>query len=169
MQKYRNLQRFRLGIFYYFYPFNAANMSDESTTQLPRKRHRGEAIWAIIWNLVFLWIINKVPDWDLIFINDRYEMVMWVLTLNILLQIAGYAIVFFLDFRWVWYLVRSVIDAASLVVLLVLYFLNPFDFSGVSGWEWLDIVLPIVFIVGMVIAGIGMVVNLIKLIFRSEK
>jgi len=133
----------------------------------PRKRHRGEAIWSLVWNLIFLWIVNKVPDWNLPFINERYAIVLWVLNFNIVLQIAGYALIVFLDYRWLWRLVRAVLDAASLVVLLVLYFLYPFDFSEIGGWSWLDIVLPILFIIGMVASAVGMIVNLFKLIFRK--
>ncbi|MBE0646545.1 MAG: hypothetical protein IH596_02055 [Bacteroidales bacterium] len=144
-------------------------MTEETSIVKPRKRHRGEAIWSIVWNLIFLYFVNKVPEWGLPFINDRYDTVLWILNLNLLLQIAGWALIFFLDFSWLWHVVRAVLDAASLVVLLVLYFLYPFDFSTVGGWSWLDVVLPIVFIIGMVASGIGVIVHLLKLIFRSSK
>lgn len=140
-------------------------------THKPGKSHRGEAIWSIVWNLFFLWIVNKVPDWDLPFINDQYDTVLWIMNLNIVLQIIGWALILFFDFRWLWHLARAVLDAASLVVLLTLYFLYPFDFSSVGGWSWLDTVLPIIFIIGMVASGIGVVVHLLKLvrlIFRES-
>ncbi len=138
-------------------------------TLKPPKRHRGEAIWSIIWNLIFLYIINNVPEWDLPFINDRYDTVLWILNINLVLQIIGWALILFLDFHWLWHLIRMVLDGASLVVLLVLYFLYPFDFSAMGGWTWLDIILPIIFIIGMVASAIGVVVHLFKLIFRSVK
>lgn len=144
-------------------------MTEESTTVKPRKRHRGEAIWSIIWNLIFLYIVNEVPEWDLPFISDRYDTILWILNINLVLQILGWALILFLDFRLLWHLVRAVLDAASLVVFLVLYFLYPFDFSAIGGWSWLDVVLPIVFIVGMVASGIGVIVHLFKLVFRSVK
>jgi len=138
----------------------------EETSIKPRRKHRGEAIGSIICNLIFLYIVNKVPDWDLPFINERYDTVLWVLNLNIFANLVGYALIFFLNFRWLWFLVRATLDAVGLLMLLVLYFLYPFDFSGISGWSWLDTVLPILFIIGMVASGIGLVVNLFKLIFR---
>jgi len=144
-------------------------MTQENTTEKPRKRHRGEAIGSIIWNLIFLYIVNKVPDWDLTFINERYDIVLWVLNLNIIVNLIGYGSILFLDFRWLWHLVRAILDAAGLVVLLVLYFLYPFNFSEVGGWSWLDIVLPIAFIIGMVASGVGMIINLVKLILRAGK
>jgi hypothetical protein len=142
-------------------------MSAEITVK-PRKSRRGEAIASIIFNLIFLYLINKAPDWDLPFLNERYDTVLWVLNLNIFLQLAAYALIVFIHLRWLWYLVRTVLDAAGLVTLLVLYFLYPFDFSGIGGWSWLDTVLPILFIIGMVASGIGIVVNLFKLIFRKS-
>ncbi|MFC2101847.1 hypothetical protein ACFLS7_02535 [Bacteroidota bacterium] len=138
-------------------------------TLKPRRRHRGEAIWSIIWNLIFLYIVNKVPEWDLPFINDKYTTVLWILNLNLVLQIIGWTLILFLDFNWLWHLIRAVLDAASVVVLLVLYFLYPFDFSTLGGWTWMDIVLPIIFIIGMIASAVGMVIHLIKFIFRSAK
>jgi len=145
------------------------DMSDEIPVVKPRKRHRGEAIWSIIWNIFFLWLVNKVPDWDLKFITENYDTVLWVLNINIIAQIAGYALIVFFDFRWLWHLIRAILDAVSLVVLLVLFFLYPFDFANTGGWSWLDIVLPVIFIIGMVASGLGMVVHIFKLIFRSIK
>ena len=144
-------------------------MSDETSVIKPRKRHRGEAIWSIIWNLIFLWLVNEVPEWDLPFINERYDTVLWILNINLVLQIIGWGLILFLDFRWLWHLVRAVLDGASLVVLLVLYFLYPFNFSAIGGWSWLDILLPVIFIIGMVASCLGVVVHLYKLIFRSLK
>ena len=144
-------------------------MSDETTITKPRKRHRGEAIWAIIWNIFFLWIVNKVPDWNLDFISGRYDTVLWVLNLNIIVQIAGYVLILFLDFRWLWHLVRIILDAAGLVTLLVLYFIYPFDFSDIDAWAWLDIVIPIIFIIGMVASGLGMIFHLFRFIFQLNK
>jgi len=144
-------------------------MTEESTTVMPRKRHRGEAIWSIIWNLIFLYIINKVPDWDLPFITDRYVLVLWILNINLFLQIIGWILILFLDFHWTWHLVRAVLDAAGLVVMLVLYFLYPFDFSEISGWTWMDILLPVIFIIGMVASGLSALVHLFKLIFKRSE
>ena len=134
-----------------------------------RKKHRGEAIWAIIWNIFFLWIVNKVPDWNLAFISEQYDTILWILNLNIIIQIAGYVFILFLDFRWFWHLVRTILDAASLVTLLVLYFIYPFDFSTIDGWSWLDVVIPIAFIIGMVASGIGIIIHLVRFIFQLTK
>ena len=135
----------------------------------PRKKHRGEAIWAILWNLFFLWIVNKVPEWNLEFISDRYDLILWILNLNIAIQIAGYVIVMFFDYRWSWHLIRTILDAASLVTLLVLYFIYPFDFSTIDAWSWLDTVVPIIFIIGMIGSALGMIIHLIKFIIQLSK
>jgi len=146
------------------------------------KRHRREAIWSIIWNLIFLYIVNKVPEWDLPFINDRYDTVLWILNLSLILQILGWVLILFLDFRWLWHLVRAFLDGVSLVVLLVLYFLYPFDFSEIDTWSWIDfsetdawswididMMLHIVFIIAIIAFGIGVIVHLFKLISSLRK
>jgi hypothetical protein len=144
-------------------------MNSEIKPEKSRKKHAGESIAAIIWNLILLWVINKAPAWDLPFINIHYETVLWILNLNIIAHIAGHALILLFHFRWLRYLVNGVLAAAGLVTLLALYFIYPFDFSGLDAWTWMDVVLPIVFIIGMVGSGIGMIVNILKLIFRSGK
>lgn len=133
------------------------------------KRHRGEAIMAIFWNLILMYIFYKVPDWDLPFINEKYNTVVWILYINVLSTIIGYILVFFFDFRWVWYLVRAILDGIGFVTMIVLYFVYPFDFSTIGGWSWLDIFIPIALIIGMIATVIGVIVNLWKLFFRPEK
>ncbi len=135
----------------------------------PRKKHRGEAIWAIIWNIFVLWIVNKVPDWNLFFINEQYNTILWILNLYIVIQIAGYAIIMFFDYPWSWHLIRTILDTASLVTLLVLYFIYPFDFAAIDSWAWVDTVIPIAFIIGMIGSGLGMIIHLIKFIIQLTK
>ena len=140
-----------------------------ATKEKSVKTRRAEAIWAIVWNIVFLIILNKIPDWDLKFITEKYDLVLWVLNLNILIQIGGYFICIFLTMYWLWQLIRALLDAASLVVFLVLYFLYPFNFAGIDGWTWLDTVIPIALIVGMIASGLGMVIHFFKLMFGLSK
>jgi len=57
-------------------PFWAQKVDGYSRTKWHKEktfsRIRSESIGAIIWNLVFLFIVNKVPDWNLTFIRDNY-------------------------------------------------------------------------------------------------
>ncbi len=127
---------------------------------------RWECIWNLIWNLFFLYIVNKVPHWHLEFINERYMVVLWILNANILVHIASSILMLLADFRAIYCIGKILMGASSFVTLLVLYFLNPFDFSQVQGLFWLDRFLPILFIIGMVGSAISVIIYLWRLIFR---
>jgi len=135
----------------------------------PARSRRGEYIWAIIWNVIFLYIVNRVPHWNLEFITERYMVILWILNANLIIQIAGNILMLFFGMRWVRYLVKIPLEAASFVTLIVMYFLYPFDFSQVGGWHWLDWLLPILFIIGMVVSAFSVLVYAWKLVFRSYR
>ena len=130
----------------------------------PLKNRRGEHIWAIIWNIIFLWVVNKVPDWNLSFINDHYNAVLIFLNLNIYVQIAAHTVMAFLEIKWIYFLLRIVSEAATFVLFVILYYMYPFDFSGTT-YGWLDTVLPILMIITMVVSGISVIVYLLRLVF----
>jgi len=131
----------------------------------PYSANRAEFIWNILWNLVFLWIVNKIPDWNLDFIRDNYGAVIWILNANIVIQIAGNFLMAMITLYSIRYLLRIIVEASSLVTLLSLYYIYPFDFSHWHGWSWLDWFLPIAFIIGMIVSGIKILSNIWKLIF----
>jgi len=130
----------------------------------PTKRN-GEYIANIIFNLIFLWIVNKIPDWNLGFIRDNYNVVLWILNVNILVQIGGNALMLALDMPFIRYLARIITESSSFVTQMVLFYIYPFDFSHFHGLFWLDWFLPIALIIGMVVSAIKVIANLWKLIF----
>ena len=134
----------------------------------PGKNRKAEYIATIIVNLIWLFIINKVPDWDLKFINDRYMAVLWALNLNVFIQIGGNLIMLIFSLRFVRYLAKMVMEAANFFVMLLLYYIYPFDFSEVAGWFFLDKVIPWLLIIGMVVSAVNVISNCWKLLFRRE-
>ncbi len=128
-------------------------------------RRNGEYIGNIIFNLIFLWIVNQIPDWNLGFIRDNYNVVLWILNVNILVQIGGNALMLALDMPFIRYLARIITESASFVTQMVLFYIYPFDFSHFHGLFWLDWFLPIALIIGMVVSAIKVIANLWKLIF----
>jgi len=131
----------------------------------PYSSKRAEFIWNIIWNFVFLWVVNKIPDWDLDFIRNNYGAVLWILNVNIVVQIVGNFLLVMITLHSIRYLIRILVEASGLVTLLSLYYIYPFDFSHWHGWFWLDWFLPVAFIIGMVVAGFKILSNIWKLIF----
>jgi hypothetical protein len=125
----------------------------------------GEYIGAIIWNIVFLWILNNLTSWHLAFITDRFGAVQWILMVNCLVQIGGNILMASLRMPVVRYLGRIATESAAFVATMALYFIYPFDFSNYYGLVFLDWLLPILFIIAMVVHAIKVISNAWKLLF----
>jgi hypothetical protein len=131
----------------------------------PVRNRRAEYITAIIFNLIWLFIVNKIPDWHLQFINDHYQAVLWALNLNIFIQIGGNLFMLVFNVRMIRYLSRILLESASFLVLIILYYIYPLDFSGMSGLSFLDTLIPWLLIIGMIVSVLKVFGNLWKLIF----
>ncbi len=132
----------------------------------PLHARRGEYIANIVFNLLFLWIVNNIAGWNVGFIRDNFNVVLWVLNLNILVQIGGNALMLISEIAVLRYFSRMVMEASGFVTQMVLFYIYPFDFSNFHGLFWLDRVIPVILIIGMVVSAIKVVANLWKLIFR---
>lgn len=126
-----------------------------------RTPKRGEYIWNIIANLIFLWVLSMVPKWDLDFLRDNYMMVLLILKINCWLQVAGNIILLLVQVRIINLLIRILMELAGIVPVIMLFYIYPFDFTG--SLNWLDTVLPIFFIIGMAVGAIKVVTLTIRL------
>lgn len=131
----------------------------------PVKSRNGEYIGTIILNLVLLWIVNHIPEWHLGFIRDNFMVVLWILNVNIFIQIAGNALMLISGLPVIRYLSLIIIESASFVTQMVLFYIYPFDFTNFHGLFWIDWFLPVALIIGMVVSAIKVISNLWKLIF----
>jgi len=129
------------------------------------RNRRAEYITALIWNLIWLFVVNKVQDWHLQFINDHYPAVLWALNMNIFIQIGGNVLMFLLDISFVRYLSRILLETANFFLMIILYYIYPFDFSGIPGWSFLDWLIPWMLIIGMIVSVLKVFSNIWKLIF----
>jgi hypothetical protein len=131
----------------------------------PARHRKGEYIGNVIVGFISLWFVNKIPDWNLGFIRDNYEVILWMLNLSIMIHIGGNTLMFLVQLPAVRYLARMVMETAGFVTNIVLYYVYPFDFSHFHGLFWLDTVIPILLIVGMVVSALKVLANLWKLVF----
>lgn len=133
--------------------------------ELKMKSRRGEYIASIIFNLIFLWIVNKVPEWHIPFIKDSYMVVLWILYTNILIRIGAAILMLVFETTPVRRIGNIITEAAGFVTTLVLYYIYPFDFQNFHGLFWMDWLLPIIFIIGMVVSAMKVFSNGWKLLF----
>jgi len=136
------------------------------SVEKPEKNRKGEYIGSIIWNLIALFVVNKLPDWHVRFINDHYQVVLYMLNICIVTQIIGNILMLVFDTRMVRYLSQIVMEIATFLTLILLYYVNPFDFSTYHGLHWLTVILPILFIIGMIFSVLKVLSNIWKLFTR---
>ena len=130
----------------------------------PVRSRRAEHIWGVVWNIFFLWLVNKVPSWDLAFINDHYNTILPVMNINLFIQIGAHLVMAIFDVRWVRYILKIVTDAATFLVAMVIYFIYPFDFSRI-GHSWIDVMIPFLLIITMIVTAVSVLIHIFKLIF----
>jgi hypothetical protein len=133
-----------------------------SASQDREKRSPAAYIAAVLANAALLWLVNKVPDWNLRFVTDGYAGVLWALNLSILVQLVGNGILIVLHPRFLHYLGQAVFNAVSVLATVLLVSVYPFDFSHLA--EPLDTIVKIALVIGAVGTGISGVVNLFRAI-----
>ena len=125
-----------------------------------KDRSVGAYIAGVVANAIVFFLVNKVPDWNLPFITDGYPAVLWAMNLSILVQIGGNALLIFIHPRFLHYLGQTVFNVFSLLAIIVLVAVYPFDFSFLGGV--INAIVRIALIVGAVATGIGGIVNLFR-------
>jgi hypothetical protein len=118
-------------------------------------------IFAVIFNIAFLVVVNKLPDWNIVFITDSFPEVLWALNTSIAVSLAGNLILIFFHPRFLHHLLTAVFSVFGILATSVLLSVFPFEFAELVG-EWLNILVRIVLIVGIVGSAIGVVVNIVK-------
>ena len=129
------------------------------------RNRRADFVSSLVFNLIALVIFYKIPDWHLGFITAKYGAVMYILIFCCLVQIGGNLLRLILDIPSIRYFSGIFMEAASFLAQITLYYIYPLDFSNYPGLSWIDVVLPILLIIGMVIAVIKGLSDIWKLIF----
>ena len=129
---------------------------------MPRRR-MADYIFSVIFNIAFLVVVNKVPDWNIPFVTDSFPDVLWALNTSLAVSLAGNLILIVLHPRFLHHLFNAVFAVFGILATSVLLSVFPFDFSQVVD-EWLNILVRIALIVGIVGSAIGVVVNIVKAI-----
>ncbi len=128
------------------------------------RNRRGEHIWGAVWNLFFLWLVNRVPDWNLAFINNHFNTILPLLSLNLCVQIAAHVTLIIFDVRWLRYFLKVITETSNFLTTLLIYFIYPFDFARV-GHAWIDVMIPFLLIITMAVSAVSVLIHLFKLFF----
>ena len=116
-------------------------------------------IFAVVINGVFLFLVNKIPDWNPAFIADTYSSVLWALNLSLIAQIAGNFLLIFYHPMVLHHIGNILFSVFGFIALIVVYTVFPFHLPKLRS-NWLPTLIRVVMIVGMVGTGIAAVVHL---------
>lgn len=124
------------------------------------ERSIGAYVGAIVANGILLFVVNKVPSWNLGFITGEYPAVLWAMNLSLLVQIGGsFALIFFHP-RLLHHLANVVFNGFSLLALVIVLTVFPISFAA----QWGNTVARVVLIVAIVGTSIGAVTHVFKAI-----
>lgn len=130
--------------------------------------NRIEFIVAIIVNIIFLYIFNNIPSWNISFITSAFVNILWIINLSLGANIVVNIIFIFYHPSWFRHSLQTFLNILSIMVLYYLYTIFPFNFSH----EGIAIALKIVFILIMVILVLTTLIEIISTIYsilsRSE-
>lgn len=126
---------------------------------------------SVIFNIIILIVVNKIPDWNIAFITESYPEILRAVNMSLIVHIAGNLILIFIHPLLLHHLTNAVFSVFSLIAAWVILSVFPFDFSEIAG-SWLNTVVRICLIVGVVGSAVSIVVHVIKAVvamFKSGK
>ena len=91
--------------------------------------NKSEYIFAIIANLIILYIANNIMNWNLSFISATFRQVLWAINLAIGSAIIGNILFLFYDPSWFRHLLKVFINILGLIAVYTFYIIFPLNFS----------------------------------------
>ena len=91
--------------------------------------NKSEYIFAIIANLIILYIANNIVNWNLSFISSTFSQVLWTINLAIGSAIIGNILFLFYDPSWFRHLLKIFINIFGLIAAYTFYIIFPLSFS----------------------------------------
>jgi len=147
-------------------------MSDEKdTTDKPGKtppNRISNYIPSVICNIILLIVVNKIPDWNIVFITKSYPEILRAVNMTLIVHIAGNLILIFIHPLFTHHLANVVFSVFSLIAAWVIFSVYPFDFSQIVG-TWLNTVIRICLVIGIAGSAISIVVHVVKAVVAVFK
>lgn len=120
-------------------------------------------IGAIIVNIIFLYIVNNLLNWNIFFIAPTWTQVLFILNLSIVANIL--ANIGFLIYQRGWFrtLVQIILNIIGFVVVYELYVVFPFIIQT----EWIAIGLKLLLILAVIGLVISTIIEVLRLITNN--
>lgn len=118
---------------------------------------------AIVVNAALLFVANNLLDWDLIpFLTGDFTRVLWIIDVSLLATIVVNLVYLWYDPVWFKSVCQTCLGGISMLVSIRMLQVFPFDFTGYQ-FDW-EPVARFVMILTVIAVGIGIVVEVVKLV-----
>lgn len=116
-----------------------------------KKDRKSDYIFAIIFNLIFLYIVNNLLNWNIYFITNALNEVLWIVNLSIIAAIIGNALLLAYNPEWFRHVMKIIMNIFAFISTYFVYIVFPFDFKS-SFLNWGLNIFLILVMIGIVIA-----------------
>ena len=118
-----------------------------------KREQKSEYLVAIIFNLIFLYIVNNLLNWHVYFITNAFNDVLWIINLSIIATIIGNALLLLYSPERFRHVIKIVLNIFAFIATYFVYEVFPFNFYN-SFYNWGVNILLILAMIGIVIATI---------------
>ncbi|MHB1293954.1 MAG: hypothetical protein ACYC4R_03055 [Anaerolineae bacterium] len=146
-------------------PFEAAEWESEPAPRRAEGPRQVGYIAAIIVNLAMLYVANNLLAWGVPWITRAWTSVLWIVNLSIGAQVVANLLWLAYDPVWFRRLGTIALNAISFASAYIMYFIFPFDLPI----DILNQILRIALLVSLVGIAIGTIVELVRLVFGSDR
>lgn len=123
---------------------------------------------SVIFNIILLIVLNKIPDWNIVFITSSYPDILRAVNMTLIVHIVGNVILIFIHPLFTHHLANAVFSVFSLIAAWVIFSVFPFDFSEIVG-AWLNTLIRVCLIIGIAGSAISIVVHVVKAVVAVFK
>ena len=123
---------------------------------------------SVICNIVLIIVVNKIPDWNIVFITESYPDILRAVNMTLIVHLVGNFILIFIHPLFTHHLANAVFSVFSLIAAWVIFSVFPFGFSEIVG-SWLNTVIRVCLIIGIVGSAVSVVVHLVKALIALFK
>jgi hypothetical protein len=114
---------------------------------------KSEYIGAIVVNVILLYIFNNLVNWQVNFITNAFNEVLWVINLAIMATIIGNIMFLIFNPEWFRHIIKMILNIFAFTAIYSIYSVFPFNFSSFL-IDWSVTIALIFIMVGIAVATI---------------
>lgn len=116
-----------------------------------KREQKSEYFVAIIFNLIFFYIVNNLLNWQVYFITNSLNEVLWIINLSIIITIIGNILLLLYSPEKFRHLMKIILNIVAFIAVYFVYIVFPFNFYN-SFYDWGFSILMILAMIGIIIA-----------------